>query len=104
MNSVAFLAMLASFAVVMGWYAWSHERGTDGRDGLLGIRTGEEEAATERRPGHALRNVRAGRTEAATTLTRVRERARAANAGGRTSLRARARAEERRADPDRGGA
>lgn len=104
MNSVAFLAMLISFAVVMSWYAWSYERGTDGKGGVLGIRTGgddEDEVVKER--GHALRNVRAGHTDAATTLQRVRERAEATRAGERPKLRARTGAEDRGADPDRRG-
>ena len=47
MNGLAFLVMLGSFALVLGWYAFNHERDRDGRDGLLGVRTGEDEADTE---------------------------------------------------------
>jgi hypothetical protein len=83
MNSFAFLAMLASFAAVLGWYVWSHERGTDGRRGLFGVRTVEDdgkEAADPSRGG--LYNAAGRRTEAATSLERVRERARAASGQG----------------------
>ena len=58
MNSLAFLVMLASYALVLGWYALNHERDADGHEGILGVRTKEEAEPEARQPGHVLRAVR----------------------------------------------
>lgn len=83
MSGYAFALMIASFGVVLAWYALNHERDRDGQDGLLGIRTTTEEDGTDRAPGHALRAVRdrksavamAERREARRSQLRVREKA-----------------------------
>ena len=73
MNSLAFVVMLASFALVLGWYALNHERDRDGRDGFLGVRTDEDRAkAKEKRPPLFARRVGSDGADAA---ARVRARA-----------------------------
>ena len=82
MNSLAFVVMLASFALVLGWYALNHERDRDGRDGFLGVRTDEDRGPKAKRaplfdqrvgtegPDAAARvRARAARTKAAATST-----------------------------------
>ena len=91
MAGYAFAVMVLSFLVVLGWYALNHERDRDGQDGILGIRTSEEEDGADRAPGHALRAVRerksavamAERREARKPQLRVREKAAAARAKSR---------------------
>ena len=83
MAGYAFALMIASFGVVLAWYALNHERDRDGQDGILGIRTQEEDDGVDRAPGHALRAIRdrksavamAERREARRPQMRVREKA-----------------------------
>ena len=93
MSGYAFALMIVSFGLVLAWYALNHERDRDGQDGVLGIRTLEEDDGIDRAPGHALRAVRdrksavamAERREARKPQLRVREKAQEARTkqGGR---------------------
>ena len=91
MSGYAFALMIASFGVVLAWYALNHERDRDGQDGVLGIRTTEEDDGVDRAPGHALRAVRdrhsaaamGERREARRPQLRVREKAEEARAKSR---------------------
>ena len=91
MSGYAFALMIASFGVVLAWYALNHERDRDGQDGILGIRTTEEDDGIDRAPGHALRAVRdrksavamAERREARRPQLRVKEKAAEARAKAR---------------------
>ena len=76
MNSGAFLLMLASFALVLGWYALNHERDRDGRDGFLGVRTDEdrEKGKAKAKAKPPLFAQRVG-TEGADAAERVRAKA-----------------------------
>ena len=76
MNSAAFLLMLASFALVLGWYALNHERDRDGRDGFLGVRTDEDRKKDKTKPPPLFAH-RVG-TEGADAAERVRAKAAAA--------------------------
>lgn len=56
MGGFAFLAMLATYGLVLYWYALNFERDEDGEDGLLGIRRTEVDPADLKslKPGHVL--------------------------------------------------
>lgn len=93
MSGYAFGLMIVSFGLVLAWYALNHERDRDGQDGILGIKTLDDEGKHTLDPGHALRAVRdrksavamAERREARKPALRVREKAEEARArqGGR---------------------
>ncbi|ADM08976.1 phenylalanyl-tRNA synthetase, beta subunit [Parvularcula bermudensis HTCC2503] len=66
MGSVGFLLVIAIYAVVFGWYAWSVEMGQTGTGGVLGLDLSDDET----------REPRDARPTAETALDRVRARSR----------------------------